>query len=130
MVECALHERNGITPMTNPVLENIRRSLGRTAQLSSPQGTSLSLRPDIYEPRLPESVDSEIARFLDEVKKLSGVGQKLSPSDIDSALKTLVAVQNIRKATMWGTHHLRQLGITEVLNSLGVELVSPNADKH
>ena len=110
--------------MTNPVIENIRRSLGRTDL------TPLSLRPAIYEPRHPESVDSEIARFLDEIKKLSGVGQELSPSDIDSSLKTLVAEQNIRKATVWETPHLKQLGITEILNSLGVDLVSPNADKH
>ena len=110
--------------MTNPVLENIRRSLGRTAQ------TPLSLRPAIYESRQPESVDSEIECFLGEIKKLSGVGQKLSPSEIDSALKTLVEEQNIHKATVWETPHLRQLGITEILNSLGVELVSPNANKH
>lgn len=109
--------------MTNPVIENVRRSLGRTVQ------TPLSLRPAVYEPRLPESADSEIARFLDEIKKLSGVGQRLSPSDIDSALKTLVAEQNIRKATVWETPHLRQLGITEILNTLGVDLVSPNANK-
>jgi L-lactate dehydrogenase complex protein LldG len=116
--------------MTNPVIENVRRSLGRTAQISSPLGTPLSLRPAIHESRLPESVDSEIERFLSEVKKLSGVGQKLSPSEIDSALKTLVEEQNIHKATVWETPHLRQLGITEILNSLGVELVSPNANKH
>jgi len=116
--------------MTNPVIENVRRSLGRTAQISSPQGTPLSLRPAIHEPRLPESLDSEIERFLGEVKKLSGVGQKLSPSEIDFALKTLVEEQNIHKATVWETPHLRQLGITEILNSLGVELVSPNANKH
>lgn len=110
--------------MTNPVIENVRRSLGRTAQ------TPLSLRPAIYEPRLPESVDSEIARFLDEVKKLSGVGQKLTPTDIASTLKSLVAEQNIHKAAVWNTDHLKQLGIADTLRSLGVELVSPNADKH
>jgi len=110
--------------MINPILENIRKSLGRTAQ------TPLSLRPAIYEPRLPESLDSEIERFLVEIKKLSGVGQKLVSSDMDSLLKTLVAEQNIHKATAWETPYLRQLGITEILNTLGVELVSPNAHKH
>jgi L-lactate dehydrogenase complex protein LldG len=110
--------------MTNPVIENIRRSLGRTAQ------TRLSLRPAIYEPRLPESVDSEITRFLEEVKKLSGAGQKLSSSDIDSALKTLVKEQNIHKVTVWETPNLKQLGVAEILSSLSVELVSPNASKH
>jgi len=105
-------------------VENIRRSLGRTDQ------TPLSLQPNIYEPRLPESVDSEAVRFLDEIKKLSGVGQKLSHNDITFALKSLVTEQNIRKATVWETPHLRQLSITEILNTLGVELVSPNANKH
>ena len=110
--------------MTNPVIENVRRALGRTAQ------APLGLRPAIYESRQPESVDSEIERFLSEVKKLSGVGRKLPPSEIDSALKTLVEEQNIHKATVWETPRLRQLGITKILNSLGVELVSPNANKH
>jgi len=110
--------------MTNPVIDNIRRSLGRTDL------TPLSLRPAIYEPRLPESIDAEIERFLSEVKKLSGVSQKISPPEIDSALKTLITDQNIRKATVWETPHLRQLGITEILNFLGVELISPNANKH
>lgn len=110
--------------MTNPVIDNIRRSLGGTDQ------TPPSLRPAIYEPRLPESADSESERFLDEIKKLSGVGQKLSPADVDSALKALVTEQNIHKATVWETPHLKQLGITEILNFLGVEFVSPNASKH
>lgn len=110
--------------MTNPVLDNIRRSLGRTAQ------TPLSQRPAIYESRQAGSIDSESETFLAEVKKLSGVGQKLSASEMDAALKTLVAEQDIHKATVWETPHLRQLGISEILNSLGVELVSPNASKH
>ena len=110
--------------MTNPVLDNIRRSLGRTVQ------SPISLRPDILKPRLPESLDSEAERFLSEVKKLSGIGQKLSASDINSAMKTLVAEQSIHKATVWNTPHLQQLQITNYLSALGVELVSPNADKH
>lgn len=110
--------------MTNPVIENVRRSLGRT--VLSP----LSLRPAIYESRQLTSMDAEVERFLDEVKKLTGVGQKLSPSDIDSELAALVREQNVRKATAWETPHLRQLGVTEILNSLGVELIHPNADKH
>ena len=110
--------------MTNPVIENIRRSLGRAAQ------TPLGPRPAIYHPRQPELPDSEIERFLEEVKKLSGSGQKLASPEIDAALKMLVDEQKIRKATVWETPRLRQLGVTEILNSLGVELVSPNANKH
>jgi L-lactate dehydrogenase complex protein LldG len=110
--------------MTNPVIDNIRRSLGRIAQ------TPIAPRPAIYESRQAELLESEAERFLVEIKKLSGVGQKLVSSDIDSSLKTLVAEQNIHKATAWETPYLRQLGITEILNTLGVELISPNADKH
>jgi len=110
--------------MTNLVIDNVRAALGRTAQ------TPLGPRPAIYKSRQPESVDAEIEQFLVEIKKLSGVGQKLALSDMDSALKNLIAEQNIRKATAWETPHLKQLGITEILNSLGVDLVSPNADKH
>ena len=116
--------------MTNPVIENVRRSLGRTAQRSSPQGTLLGPRPAIHESRQSESIDAEVDAFLNEVKKLSGVGQKLSPSEIDPALKMLVEEQNIKKATAWETPYLRRAGVAEILNSLGVELVPPNAGKH
>jgi L-lactate dehydrogenase complex protein LldG len=110
--------------MTNPIIENVRRSLGRTDQ------TPLGLRPAIYESRKPESVDSEIVRFLGEIKKLSGVGQKLSAAEFEPTLRTLIAEQNIRKATVWDTPSLIKLGIAKILLTLGVELVSPNADKH
>jgi len=110
--------------MTNPVIENIRRSLGRTVQ------SPLTPRPAIHAGRPPESVDSEIAIFLDEIEKLSGVGRSLLPSDIDSEVKTIIEEQNIHRAAVWETPRLRQLGIAELLHSLGVEIVSPNADKH
>jgi L-lactate dehydrogenase complex protein LldG len=124
MVERALLQEEGFHPMTNPVVDNIRRSLGRTAE------APLGPRPAIYEPRQPESPDSEVERFLDEVGKVSGVAQKLLPSDIASALKALVEEQNVHKATAWETPHLGQLGVKEILNVLGVELVAPNAGKH
>jgi L-lactate dehydrogenase complex protein LldG len=110
--------------MTNPVIENIRRALGRTAQ------TPLGPRPAIYEPRRPDSPDSEVECFLEEVRKLSGVAQTISPPQMESALKNLVTEQNIRKATAWKTPRLVQLGVSETLSSLGVELISPNASKH
>jgi L-lactate dehydrogenase complex protein LldG len=110
--------------MTNSVIDNIRRSLGRTAQ------TPLGPRPAVYGPRQSGSRDSEAACFLDEVGKLSGVAQAVSPSRIASEFKTLVAEQNIHTAAVWATPHLRQLGVGGILGALGVELVSPNAGKH
>lgn len=108
--------------MTNPVIDNIRRSLGRSEQVP------LGQRPAIYDSRHAGATDSEIQLFLDELKKLSGVGQRLAPSGIAEALKTLVAENNIHKATVWDTPHLQQLQINEHLSALGVELVSPTAD--
>lgn len=110
--------------MTNVVIENIRRALGRTTEMP------LTPRPAIHAGRQQESIESETENFLNEIKKLSGVGRSLLPADIDSELKTLVKEQNIRRASVWETPQIRQLGITEILNSLGVELISPNADKH
>jgi len=109
--------------MTNPVIDNIRRSLGRT------NSTIIGQRPAIYESRQVESTDSEIQLFLDELKKLSGVGQRLAPSGITQALKTLVAESNIHKAIAWNTPRLQQLQIANHLSSLGVETISPAADK-
>jgi L-lactate dehydrogenase complex protein LldG len=110
--------------MTSPVIENIRRALGRTNE------TPVTPPPAIHEARPSQSVDSETETFLSEIKKLSGVGRRLSPSDVDAELKALIDEQNIHRATVWKTPQLRQMRISEILNSLGVELVSPNADKH
>ncbi len=110
--------------MTNPVIENVRRSLGRTGS------TPLPARPDIYPARFAGSLDSEIGRFLGELKLLSGEGMQLKPQGIGSSLKALIEGQNIRKATAWNTPFLNRLKIVEQLSALGVEIVAPNADKH
>ena len=112
--------------MTNPVIDNIRRSLGRRDAVLRP----LSPRPAIYPARVPESAAAETAHFLDEVRKLSGVAAELTPESISAALQTLVTQQNIRKATLWHTPLFEQLELENTLRSLGVELVSPTADKH
>ena len=110
--------------MTSRVIVNVRRALGRTPE------TPLTGRPAIHEARRSESIDSEIETFLNEIKKLSGIGRSLLPTEIDSELKALIEEQNIHRATVWESPRLRQLGIAEILHSLGVELVSPNADKY
>jgi L-lactate dehydrogenase complex protein LldG len=110
--------------MTNPIIESIRRSLGRTEQ------TALSSRPAIFKARVAESLDSETELFLDEVRKLSGVAQKLTPDSIVDALKSLVTDNKILKATICDTPFLEQLGLEKILRNLGVAIVSPTADKH
>lgn len=110
--------------MSNLIIDNVRRSLGRTAQ------TPVTPRPAIYESHSSDSLDVEVERFLEEIKKLSGVEQKLEPANLETALKTLIEEQNVHKATVWETPYLKQFGVAEILNSLGIELISPNADKH
>lgn len=60
----------------------------------------------------------------------TGKAERLKPSNIYLVIQSLVAEQNVRKATVWNTPRLTQLQITDSLSSLGVELISPNADKH
>src|SRR5689334_6905258 len=98
--------------MSNPILENIRLSLGKTPQTHS------SLLPSISQSRLPDSLDSEIERFLNEIKKLSGVPKKISDAEIETSLKDLVIEQNIQKACLWNTPHLKSLGIAGQLHKL------------
>jgi len=110
--------------MTNSVIENVRRSLGRTEQ------TPLSQRPAIRGPRPFDSADSDAECFLDEIRKLSGVALRTTPQGLAAALKSLVAENNIRKATLWHSPLFEQLGLERSLRELGVELVSPTANKH
>jgi len=110
--------------MTNPIIENIRHSLGRTAQ------TPLDQRPAILEPRQPGTIGFESDLFIREVGKLSGVAQTLKRQAVPDSIKELVISNGIRKATLWHTPLFDQLGIEATLRSLGVEIVSPSADKH
>jgi len=116
--------------MSNPVINNIRRSLGRTERSTLGPSTQLRTgpRPAIYQSRQAGSINSEIQLFLDELKKLSGFGQRLAPSGIPQALRDLVSENNIHKAMVWNTPHLQQLQIADQVASLGVEIVSPTAD--
>lgn len=109
--------------MSNLIIENVRRSLGRAPN------APLAPRPLVYPARQPAPLDQEMEVFLGEVQKLSGSAQKLAPQAVATALQTLVTENAVRKATLWRTPLLEQLGIATILSSLGVELVSPNVEK-
>jgi L-lactate dehydrogenase complex protein LldG len=111
--------------MSNPVIENVRTSLADAGR-----STPARQRPVIFPARQPGSMDSEIGQFLTEIKKLSGVGLLLQQKEIRDALETLIRTQNIHSATVWDTAWLNELGISALLNELGVKCVSPNANKH
>jgi len=110
-------------PTSNPITENIRRSLGRKP------GDLLPPRPPILPPRPAASPDAELDLLLSEITKLSGITQSLAPDKIDSALSTLILTQEIKKATLWPTPRLAALKIELRLRQLGVEIISPYADK-
>ena len=103
------------------ILANVRGALGRAP------GAPISSRPPIPAPRLAGSADAEIDRLLSEVSALTGVARRVSGREIEAALRELVESQLVRKATLWNTFQLEQLGIADRLTALGVELVPPDA---
>jgi L-lactate dehydrogenase complex protein LldG len=109
--------------MTNPVIEHIRQSLNKR------KNSPLGLRPAVLQPRQAGGIEDEIQLFLEEVEKLSGHGQILADDEIADALKKLVREENIRKAALWQTPMLIQLGVEHMLDRLGVTIVPPGAGK-
>jgi len=114
----------GFPTMTNSVIENIRCSLERK------ELGLLGQRPAIYPSRQPGTKSEEIDRFLDEINKISGVAQKLERENILCALESLVSANGVRKATVWQTARFEQLGIENILNHLGVDVIPSTAEKH
>ena len=106
-------------------IETVRRALGREAQapLSAP-------RPAVYPAYPAKSLEESSRDFLVEIGKLSGVGSSVTPASLPADFSALVAENNIRKATVWQSAWFKELGIETCLSSLGVELISPQADKH
>jgi L-lactate dehydrogenase complex protein LldG len=107
----------------NPVIEAVRAALGR------PVGAPVPERPAIVPPRAARPVEAEIDLLLAEIEKLSGQARRVAPSEIDVVLGNLVAEHAVQRATVWPTPRLIDLGIEARLRELGVEIVSPHADK-
>jgi L-lactate dehydrogenase complex protein LldG len=103
------------------ILGNVRGALGRAP------GAPVSSRPPLVAARVPGSRDAEIDRLLSEISALTGVARRVPAGQMDSALQELVHSQSVRKATLWSTSRLEQLGLVSRLGSLGVEIVSPDA---
>lgn len=105
------------------ILSDIRQSLNRTAQ------SQVAPRPRVIPPRVAGETDAEIDQLLQEISAVKGEARRLEPVDVASSLEDLVKAENIRKATLWNTARLMQLGIAEKLRGLGVEIVPTQADK-
>ncbi|MDX9953435.1 MAG: LUD domain-containing protein [Anaerolineae bacterium] len=108
----------------NPVLEAVRRSLGRE------RNATPAPRPPLPPARTAGSLQAEIAVLLHEIENVAGHSQRLPVDTLDAALQELVRTENIRTATVWNTPTLQRLGIAGKLEQIGVKLVPPNADKH
>ena len=109
--------------MTNPIIENVRRSLGRKPE------TPLDVRPAIVPARKPLDNDGEIDLLINEINKLSGSALRVHENEISDTLQQLIAEQGIKKATLWDTEYLRYLKVAEYLKELGVELVPAQSGK-
>lgn len=72
----------------------------------------------------------EMEMLFGEITKLGGVTRRLGLDALDDALRELVQTQQIRRATCWQTPELAAWQIEARLARLGVQLVSPHADKH
>jgi L-lactate dehydrogenase complex protein LldG len=108
---------------SNPVIENIRRALGRGATANLPP------RPAVLPSRLAGDQEAEIDLLLKEINALSGSGRRLPVDELDGALTSLKAEQAVKKATVWQTPGLAELRITERLEAQGIEVISPHAGK-
>lgn len=108
---------------SNPILENIRRSLGRQPGAPPPA------RPPILSPRPVSDQSTEIDLLMKEVNALSGVARRMDEAGVDTALQELVQVQEVHNATLWPTPGLSHLHMAERLHGLDVEIVPHNVDK-
>jgi L-lactate dehydrogenase complex protein LldG len=110
--------------MSNPVLENVRRALGRSA------GSPLGPRPEILPPRQAGGVEAEIDLLIKEICVLSGAARRIEAHQVEAALKSLVESENIRKAALWTAGLPASLDLAGRLKGLGVEIVPGYASKH
>jgi L-lactate dehydrogenase complex protein LldG len=107
------------------ILADVRLALGRAMNAPvAPIPSSARIAP-----RTPGNANAEIEMLLGEIGKLGGNTQHIARAEIRGALENIVRDEQIKKATLWETRDLQDLGIADVLRDLGVEIVSPHADK-
>jgi L-lactate dehydrogenase complex protein LldG len=112
-------------PAREEILGNVRMALGRQLDSPSPIVPS-SARMG---PRFRGDVNVEMEMLLSEIAKLGGFTRQINRQTVRAALAELVRADGVKQATVWDTAELKELGIAAALQELGVELVSPQADK-
>lgn len=115
-----------MNPAREEILARVRASLNRrpdTPVASAPPTARVK-------PRVAGPTDTEIEQLFTEIGKLTGITRRLAHRDeLRSALTELVQAETVQKATIWNTPELEALDVAGALTALGVELVSPQADK-
>lgn len=106
------------------ILSDVRAALGGITKAPAPVPAAAR-----FPARAAGSLDAEIGMFLDEVSKLGGATYRITREQVWGRLEDLVTDEAVKKATLWQTPDLEELGIAEMLGRLGVEVVPPTADK-
>jgi L-lactate dehydrogenase complex protein LldG len=114
-----------MNPIREEILGKIREALGKK------RGTPPAPIPPTARiaPRKAGDPEAEMALLLGEIEKLSGVTRRLASRDeLGVALAELVKTEDVKRATVWTTPGLADLGVGETLKTLGVELVPAQSD--
>ena len=81
-------------------------------------------------PRIADNADAEIDLLLAEIAALAGTARRVTGRDeLLAGLRDLVQAEQVKKATLWQARELQELGITDALSTLNVEIVPSNSDK-
>ena len=116
-----------MNPIREEILGKVREALGRKPGMPPPPIPPMAR----IAPRKAGEPEAEITQLLAEIEKLSGVTRRLADRDaLRVALAELVQTEEVRRATVWTTPDFAVWGVAETLQTLGVELVSAQADKH
>ncbi|MBW4497755.1 MAG: lactate utilization protein [Oscillatoria princeps RMCB-10] len=108
------------------VLGKVRAALRREGEAVAPPPPA-SAR---VTPRVAGDVPAELQLLLAEIERVGGKTRRIAgEGDLRAALAELVAAEGVRKATAWETPVLQELGVSAMLGDLGVEMVSPDAEK-
>jgi len=114
--------------MTNTAREEMLGKVRATLQRTADSGVAAFPATARIAPRSTGDVEAELALLFAEVEKLGGKTKRLKKkADLKEALRELVEVESITKATLWQTAELKKMGVEKTLKSIGVEIVSPYA---